>query len=1106
MAANSAAAAAAADATSSDGATARHAPLIQPIDQVRTRKPLANRQLARASLAGSLVTRVFFSLCGQASIHRICSGQVILDLATAVKELLENSLDASASSVSISFVGHGSVSIEVSDNGMGIAAENYASLALKHWTSKIRAFGDLANVTSFGFRGEALSSLCALGDLSVVTRCEGEPTATALKYNREGVLVEKKVASRQVGTTTMLCNLFAPLPVRHKQFIKTLKTQYARALNVLQSYAMQARGVRLFIYNSPTPTSGRNLILSTQGSQDVKDLITNVFGTKQTAGLQSFDEALESCAEFPLKTYEAGLKEAAREAATAVLPASAQEAAIAATSTPAAAASSCSPAAAAAAGSASSPISSSPFRLSGYISRVGDNKCGRSASDRQYLYVNGRPVDLPRVAKVINDAFRACNAQSCWPVFVLNLSLPAGSFDVNLTPNKRETMLHDEASLLGLIRAQMTRRFEPSMYTFRVKELGEFGIERGASLSTSDDDNPLGLSSSDQGGSGSQFDSPIIASSAESPRQAAFISPRSASRDPSPAPAATAATISSPHSPQLIVEQKQSPSTPHQQFGLTSPSSAASSPALARSAQSLPNNKRAMTSFMHPGSAPHTASHSNVPPTGLRAPPRPITQILQSMPPASADATASTSQPSSTPPLLPPLLRHQSVPLVPSASAAAPAAPALTPTLSTRSSNSFLSSFMRRGSSLQTATLQSTDPSTPLSSRSFATFDAADEEDYSVADRSITASKRARTESTSPPDLSRQATLRLEQRSSASPPPTAAPVPAASASGWVALGDSDDGLVASFPSPEPESAVLDPADALFADTDIGVAYSTSSARRTMAMDFDAIEQFYRTSSSSSGETAESQEDFAADSLMHRVESVLSPSSLAAGPLLPAASLGADASTSSGAAPRVLSEDSLRRVIQKDDFLRMRIVGQFNLGFIIAQLGEDLFIIDQHATDEKYRFELLQRETVLNSQPLLHPLPLDLSPSMEVVLREHVEIFKKNGFQIEFDAEDAHTEAPAGGAAMEDAATSSVPLSGNRGIRVKTLPFSKNITFGANDIYELCALLGENPGVMVRLPKVSRRAWEEASGHKGRVENALRGSEFKCGANSSTRLV
>ena len=73
------------------------------------------------------------------------------------------------------------------------------------------------------------------------------------------------------------------------------------------------------------------------------------------------------------------------------------------------------------------------------------------------------------------------------------------------------------------------------------------------------------------------------------------------------------------------------------------------------------------------------------------------------------------------------------------------------------------------------------------------------------------------------------------------------------------------------------------------------------------------------------------------------------------------------------------------MFQKEDFARMHIIGQFNLGFILARLGNNLFIIDQHAADEKYNFERLQQITRLNKQPLMQPLALDLTPAEKMTL-------------------------------------------------------------------------------------------------------------------------
>lgn len=85
-------------------------------------------------------------------VQRICSGQSVVDLATAVKEMVENALDAGATLIEVKLKEFGKETIEVSDNGSGIAPVNYDTIALKHYTSKISRFEDIETVSSFGFR------------------------------------------------------------------------------------------------------------------------------------------------------------------------------------------------------------------------------------------------------------------------------------------------------------------------------------------------------------------------------------------------------------------------------------------------------------------------------------------------------------------------------------------------------------------------------------------------------------------------------------------------------------------------------------------------------------------------------------------------------------------------------------------------------------------------------------------------------------------------------------------------------------------------------------------------------------------------------------------
>jgi DNA mismatch repair ATPase MutL len=134
----------------------------------------------------------------------------------------------------------------------------------------------------------------------------------------------------------------------------------------------------------------------------------------------------------------------------------------------------------------------------------------------------------------------------------------------------------------------------------------------------------------------------------------------------------------------------------------------------------------------------------------------------------------------------------------------------------------------------------------------------------------------------------------------------------------------------------------------------------------------------------------------------------------------AATLGGDITLS-----KVLHEDEMRRVITKSNFLQMEIIGQFNLGFILTLLGQDLFIIDQHATDEKFRYETLQQTTVMKTQPLICPLPLEVTAGIELTIIEHLPLFERNGFKLRVSPDALPTQQ----------------------LHLLAVPFSKNHQFG-----------------------------------------------------------
>ena len=169
-----------------------------------------------------------------------------------------------------------------------------------------------------------------------------------------------------------------------------------------------------------------------------------------------------------------------------------------------------------------------------------------------------------------------------------------------------------------------------------------------------------------------------------------------------------------------------------------------------------------------------------------------------------------------------------------------------------------------------------------------------------------------------------------------------------------------------------------------------------------------------------------------------------------------------------------AENELRKNISKDMFQRMEVLGQFNLGFIIAKLDNDLFIVDQHASDEKFNFEDQQRNTTIKSQRLIAPQKLELTAANEAILMDNVEIFRKNGFEFEIDQ---NAEAM-------------------KKIKLVSLPTSRNWTFGVEDIEELIFMLSDSPGVMCRPSRVRKMFASRACRMSIMVGTALNHTQMK----------
>nr|XP_024653829.1 LOW QUALITY PROTEIN: mismatch repair endonuclease PMS2 [Macaca nemestrina] len=241
------------------------------------------------------------------SVHQICSGQVVLSLSTAVKELVENSLDAGATNIDLKLKDYGVDLIEVSDNGCGVEEENFEGLTLKHHTSKIQEFADLTQVETFGFRGEALSSLCALSDVTISTCHASAKVGTRLVFDHNGKIIQKAPYPRPRGTTVSVQQLFSTLPVRHKEFQRNIKKEYAKMVQVLQAYCIISAGIRVSCTNQ-LGQGKRQPVVCTGGSPSIKENIGSVFGQKQVQSLIPFVQVPPSdsvCEEYGLSCSDA---------------------------------------------------------------------------------------------------------------------------------------------------------------------------------------------------------------------------------------------------------------------------------------------------------------------------------------------------------------------------------------------------------------------------------------------------------------------------------------------------------------------------------------------------------------------------------------------------------------------------------------------------------------------------------------------------------------------------------------------------------------------------------------------------------------------------------
>ncbi|KAL4257180.1 DNA mismatch repair MutL/HexB family protein [Pleurotus pulmonarius] len=971
------------------------------------------------------------------SIHRITSGQVVIDLQTAVKELVENSIDAGATSIDIRFKHYGLRAIEVVDNGCGISEEDHENIALKHCTSKLSSFSDLTTVHTFGFRGEALSSLCALSESVTVTTSTKAPMGTSLDMAPSGKVKKKSKVARQRGTTINVVNLFLPLPVRRKEFERNLKREFGKAITLLTAYALvPCTSIRLSVTNH-LDSGNKSVQLRTNAASSVRAAVTALWGNK----------ALDNIVDLDL-TFDVERDKHAVKRLAALHPEEDNAASLC-------------------------------VSVKGLISKFSVNQ-GRSGTDRQFFYINGRPCNLSKVQKAFNEVYRSFNATQS-PFIIADFLIPTDSYDVNVSPDKRTIFLHNEANLIVALRSALEKTFSPSRSTFDINNNSAAPLsQQTATASPSTKGTPLaskerpgsskrttlesgeGEGGEDDGGHDSDIGEEIPMTN-DKPKTP---SPPTPSRIPAPqrrpqsvSPPLPPSSASQP--PISVLEDDREVSTV-----VLDTTKAVWSQGAARSPRELSPLENGGDDDGDDEAVDDLDAVHEEPPRKkqrrmISAAPALVQRKIKDMFRQPGDASDSASSPRAT--------RKDAAksnsPNVGGAHdnarrdvVARPVAPV--------KRRSRLLDYMMPGSQGLADPLVDAD------------MDEGGEneggEEHEAGATALTSDNIDIDElrSTSPPaDVTSIAdAMDIDDAYAEETPPQRDPLFLDSPKPDL-VDLTDDSLFDDDISTldGPDSSLLTPSQTSSSTPILRpevIRSNTESGDVTLRFDFARISQVWLDLRDRLVDACAESPDMSEDS--EDVEM---------------GDAGITNVDDEAGAIRTLT-----RVIEKQDFAKMLIVGQFNLGFIIVRRRksrsrlcgvdgvagldgganydadafddmDDLFIVDQHAADEKYNFEQLQETTKIKSQRLFKPLTLELTAADELVALENIDVLRSNGFDVVAAQDD------------EGNASDSSSSPTRRRLQLVAQPVSKDTVFGVKDLEELIQLMHDHPaGQMVRPSK------------------------------------
>ncbi|KAL9537541.1 hypothetical protein MBANPS3_011687 [Mucor bainieri] len=361
----------------------------------------------------------------KSTIQHLHSGQVIVDIEAIVKELIENSLDAHATSIELVFINNGLESIQrlptyfhnkVKDDGVGIEENDRLHIAKRHYTSKLATFDDLETISTYGFRGEALNSMCIVSDhVIIMTKTKADIVGKQYDLDKEGTISNEKPtnAISKSGTVVTLYKPFYNLPVRRQLAQKNTTQNNKKCQELLIKYALAHPEIR-FSFHQTRDTVGSSSSSNANNAwikpitESIHEALTIVYGTQLANMVERF---VETDAGHPTLTIDM------------VVP-----------------------------------------------KRNSDPSIVYKGGDRVFIYVNQRPInyvksELKELVACIRDKYREAiglsenNKKN--PFMYVDIQIQPDEYDVNIEPNKTAIYFHDKQLIHNLVK-QMVNKAYPS--------------------------------------------------------------------------------------------------------------------------------------------------------------------------------------------------------------------------------------------------------------------------------------------------------------------------------------------------------------------------------------------------------------------------------------------------------------------------------------------------------------------------------------------------------------------------------------------------------------------------------------------------------------------